>query len=279
MILSIVVMLRQPLQGYIAETAGLRSLYLFGVAGTMMSFLVLLIFFPEIKEENKLKTNENESELNPAENWTEQIRQVLTSDYRRNFAGLLQAGIISQFFCVSFSPSIEIYLYEEIGWSFLFFGFYGFASSFLALILRVPFGKMMDKYHLKRIFFFAGPVSAGLTTLLMVFVRDPYHLAAIFLINSAIDTAHILAVRALWYDAIPLEVYSIGVSMRGMVYGFSAVAGSLLGAYLWASLGPASSFYIKFSAEITRGFAALYLIRDVKARTDKTTGDIGGLNI
>lgn len=167
-------------------------------------------------------------------------------------------------FLRSFYPFIDIYLYEQIGWSFFFFGFYGFLVSFLAVVLKIPFGKLIDKYRLRRIFFFAGPTAAGITTLLMVFTKDPYHIAVILLANSVVDTAHMLAVGALWYDAIPLEVYSIGSAIRGVAYGISGMTGSLLSAYLWANLGPISSFYIKFSAEITRGFAALYLIRDIR---------------
>jgi len=263
-ILSIVIMLRQPLQGYIAETSGLRPLYLLGAIGTVTSFFIFLSFFPDFKEENKLKPSEKQSKVKPTEEWKRKVRQVFARpEYRRNYIGLLQAGVIWQLFSAGFNPFVDIYLYEEIGWRFLFFGFYGFATSFLAVILRVPLGKLIDKHRLKRIFLFAGPASAGTTALFMVFVKDPYSLAVILLTNSVVDTAYALAESALWYDAIPVEVYSIGVSIRGVVYGFSGMAGSLLGAYLWTILGPVSAFYIKFSSEITRGFVSLYLIRDV----------------
>jgi predicted MFS family arabinose efflux permease len=150
-----------------------------------------------------------------------------------------------------------------IGWEFLFFGFYGFLTSFFALTLKIPFGKMIDKYHLRRIFFFAGPASAGISTLLMVFVKDPYILAFILILNSIVDIAHVLTVHALWYDAMPLEVYPLGSAVRGIAYGVTGMTGSLLGAHLWANLGATSSFYIKFIAEISRGLIALYLIRDI----------------
>ena len=264
-ILSIVIMLRDPIQGYLAETNGLRPLYLLGFIGTMTSCLIFLRFFPDIKREDKL--NERQSESKQAENWRTQVHQVLSRhEYRRNFIGLLQAGVISYFFCSSFNPFIEIYLYEQIGWSFLFFGFYGFASSFLTFVLRIPFGKLMDKYRLKRIFVFAGPISAGITALLMVYVKDPYFLSTIFLINSVVDTGYIIAEQTLWYDAIPIEVYSIGVSIRGVVYGFSGMTGSLIGAYIWANLGSFSSFLIKSIAEFSRGLLAVYLIRDIKSK-------------
>ena len=122
---------------------------------------------------------------------------------------------------------------------------------------------MIDKYHLRRIFFFAGPASAGVSTLLMVFVKDAYLLAFILILDSIVDTAHVLAVYALWYDAMPLEVYPIGIAVRGVAYGVTGMTGSLLGAYLWTNLGSIPSFYIKFVAEITRGLIALYLIRDI----------------
>jgi len=100
--------------------------------------------------------------------------------------------------------------------------------------------------------------------LLMVFLRDPYHLAAIFLIDSVIKGAHVLAVSALWYDAIPLEVYSIGSAIRGVIYESSAAVGSLVGVYLWASLGFTSSFYIAGTAQLTAAFVAVSLIREIK---------------
>jgi len=267
-IISIVVMLRGPLQGFIAESAGLRPLYMVGVIGVMLSFFIFSKFFHEVGgDENKLKKQETQeqSEAKIPKNLKQQIRQVFARpDYRRNFVGLIQAGVLWRLFYIGLSPFIDIYLYDEIGWSFLFFGFYGFLSSFLTMVLRIPFGKIIDKYHLRRIFFFAGPVAWGFKFLLMVFLRDPYHVAAVFLVDSVIEGAHELAVGALWYDAIPLEVYSIGSAIRGVIYGVSSVAGSLLGAYLWANLGPTLSFYTIFTAEITRGFLALYLIRDIK---------------
>jgi len=226
-ILSIVMMIRGPLQGFIAETAGLRSLYLLAVIGLMASFFMLLRFFPDIEDDQTEEGKEREKRL--TQSWKEQIRQVFARpDYRRNFMGMIQAGVLWRLFPVGLYPFRDIYLYDEIGWSFLFFGFYFFLTSFLATVLQIPFGKMIDKYHLRRIFFFAGPAAEGAVWLLMVFVRDPYHLAAIFLTQSAIEAIHVLAVRALWYDAIPLEVYSIGMAIVGVAYGSSAVLGSLL---------------------------------------------------
>jgi len=267
-IMSIVAMLNSPLMGFIADTSGLRPQYLLAITGMIASFLIFAKFFPEIKEEEK-KPKEKEAETQPKAtaslSWREQIRQVFaTPVYKWNFIGLIQAGVIYRLFRAGFLPFIDIYLYKEIGWSFVFFGFFGLVDSFQALVLRIPAGKLIDKYHLRRVFFFAGPAASGTMYLLFVFTRDPYQIATIFLVQSIIGTAHMLAVGALWYDAIPLEVYPIGVAIRGMIYGCSGMLGSLLGAYLWATLGAIASFYLAFATEIIRGFIALYMIRDIK---------------
>jgi len=268
---SLVIMVRGPLQGFLAESMGLRPLYLVGVIGVVSSFLIFLKFFPEVSQQKNKQENlkTEKKSAGSAGDWKEQVRQVFARrDYRRNFIGLIQAGILWRLFVLGFYPFVDIYLYKDIGWSLLFFGFYarlsGFLSSFLTAILKIPFGKIIDKYHLRRIFYFAGPFAEGIMFLLMVFARDPYHLAAIFLIDTIIEEAHVLSVSALWYDAIPLEVYSIGSAVRGVLYQFSATIGSLLGAYLWATLGSASSFCIAGTAQITAASVALYLIREIK---------------
>jgi len=103
---------------------------------------------------------------------------------------------------------------------------------------------------------------------------DPYQIAVIFLVQQLVEAAHMVSVNALWYDAIPLEVYSIGSSIRGVIYGCSSVIGSLLGAYLWANLGSSLSFYITFTAEVVRGFVALILIRDITGKKKGTSNKL-----
>ncbi len=178
---------------------------------------------------------------------------------------MIQTGVAYRLFLVGFYPFIDIYLYKKIGWSFLFFGFVDFLSFFLALVLKIPFGKLMDKYHLRRISFFVGPLVDGIRLLLLVFVRNPYQIAAIFLVESVTGIVRMLAVSALWYDAIPIEVYPIGNAIVGVIYGCSSVAGPLLDAYLWANLGPSASFYIMSIGRVSSSFVALYLIRDIKS--------------
>jgi len=267
-IVSIVAMLNSPLMGFIADTSGLRSQYPLAIIGMIASFFIFAKFFPDIKEEEKepkKKETETQPKATATQSWKEQVRQVFaTPVYRWNFIGLIQAGVIYRLFRAGLLPFIDIYLYMEIGWSFVFFGFFGLVDSFQALVLRIPAGKLIDKYHLRRHFFFAGPAASGVMYLTFAFIRDPYQIAAIFLIQSIIGTAHVLAVGALWYDAIPLEVYPIGAAIRGVIYGCSGMIGSLLGAYLWSTLGAITSFYIAFATEIIRGFIALCLIRDIK---------------
>ncbi|MEM2100197.1 MAG: MFS transporter [Thermoproteota archaeon] len=263
-IISLTVMLQGPLQGFIAQTVGLRPLYLLAIIGLTVSFLIFLLFFRDVERERSTEKGDVPTGRESSKNWKRQVRQVFAKpDYRRNFIGLIGTGVAWRLFVNGFSPFITIYLYEEIGWSFLFFGFYGFAGSLLALVLQIPFGKLMDKYHLKRIFFFIGPLIDGIRLLLLVFVRDPYLLAAIFLFESATGIGHVLAVTALWYDAIPIEVYSIGSAISGVIYGCTEVVGFLLDAYLWASLGPVS-FYIMSTGRLLSSFVALHLIRDIK---------------
>jgi len=155
-------------------------------------------------------------------------------------------------------------LFEEIGWSFLFFGFYGSVTAFFAMILRIPFGKLMDKYHLKRLFFSIGPVTRGITLLVMAFVRGPYYLATALLMNSIVDLAFTLSMTALWYDAIPLESYPTGVAIRGVVYGLCNMIGSLLVAYMRANPGVIPSLCMISTTQIISGIIAFCLVRDIR---------------
>lgn len=261
---SIIEMAIQPLQGFIAESMSLRSLYLFAILGFIISFLMFLRFFPSIKAPPKTM-DQGVEEKAERKAWRQQLELVFARpEYRRNLIGLLQAGVAQRLFYAGFTSFISIYLYETIGWSYLFFGFFGLFTNLLGVTVKIPFGKIMDKYRLRRFFFFAGPVEYGIRILLMAFIKDPYLLATFFLALTTIDIAHVLSVGALWYDAIPQEVYSLGMSFVGIIYGVSNVAGALLGAYLWVALGPISSFYLMATAQFIRGFIALHLIRDLK---------------
>ena len=229
------------------------------------SLLVVSRYLPNVeKNAGNTKSNEQPSKRTNRK-WMQEIQQVFAiADYRRNFAGLILTGIIWRLFYVGLLPFLDIYLYEEIGWSLLFFGFYGSANAVLAVVLRVPFGKIMDKYYLKRVFFSLGPVTRGFTVLLISFTRNPYYLAIIMLGNSVIDLAYTLSLTALWYDAIPLENYPTGVAIRGMIYGFCNMLGSLLVAHLWANLGATTTFWIVSATQIASVILASSLVRDIK---------------
>jgi len=264
-LISIVMMLRSPLQGLIAETMGLRYLYMLGGIMLAGSLLVVSRYLPNVeKNASNTKSNGQPSERTNRK-WMQEIQQVFAvADYRRNFAGLILTGIIWRLFYVGLLPFLDIYLYEEIGWSLLFFGFYGSANAVLAVVLRVPFGKIMDRYYLKRVFFSLGPVTRGVTVLLISFTRNPYYLAIIMLSNSVVDLACTLSLTALWYDAIPLENYPTGVAVRGVIYGFCNMLGSLLVAHLWANLGATTTFWIVSATQIASVILASSLVRDIK---------------
>ena len=61
--------------------------------------------------------------------------------------------------------------------------------------------------------------------------------------------------------------------IRGVMYGSSAMLGSLLGAHLWANLGSTSAFYIAGTAQIAAAFIALILIRDIKDEKQVHSGE------
>lgn len=54
-------MLRGPFQGFLAETIGLRPLYLIAVISTAFSFLIFLRFFPDSKGKDKVFETEKQS--------------------------------------------------------------------------------------------------------------------------------------------------------------------------------------------------------------------------
>jgi MFS family permease len=97
--MSTVTMLSGPLQGFIAETWDLRFLYLVGIFGTMLSFFIFLKLFPDTNLEDKRIYRKSED---LSRNWREQVHEVFEKPiYRRNFIGLLQAGMIWRLFCLS----------------------------------------------------------------------------------------------------------------------------------------------------------------------------------
>ena len=260
-LISVVIMLRSPLQGLIAETMGLRFLYMLGGIMLTGSLLIVFKYLPDVK---KNASNTKSSEQSSNRKWMQEIQQVFAlAEYRRNFIGLMSTGIVGRLFYYGLLPFIDIYLFEEIGWSFLFFGFYGSVTAFFAMVLRIPFGKLMDKYHLKRLFFSIGPITRGITLLVMAFVRDPYYLATALLMNSIVDLAFTLSLTALWYDAIPLESYPTGVAIRGVVYGLCNMVGSLLVAYMWANPGVIPSLCMISATQIISGIIAFCLVRDI----------------
>jgi len=269
-VLTIVAILSGPAQGLVAERVGLRPLYLLAVVGSAVSFLVFWALFQDVREGDAdgKPGAEGRSEGASTKGWRDQVRQVFARpEYRRNFIGLMQAGIVWRLFINSTAPFIDIYLYEEIGWSFIFFGFYNAISSFTILVLKIPFGALIDRYNLKRICFAFPQAFHGIVFLLMAFIRDPYIIAGMFLMESITGSAHMLSVGPLWYEAIPPEVYPIGAAVRGVIYGCFGMVGSILGAYLWSSLGPINSFYIMSSTYIVSALVAYWLIRDFKRGT------------
>jgi len=264
-LISIVIVLRSPLQGMIAETLGLRYLYLSGGIALTGSLLIVSKYLPDIKKNTSNVKSDKQPSKEVNRKWVEEVRKVFAvPNYRRNFAGLILTGTIWRLFYIGLLPFLDIYLYEEIGWGLLFFGFYGSVNAFLAVVLRIPFGKLMDKYYLKRVLFSLGPVARGIAVLLLIFTKDPFLLAAILLINSVVDLAYTLSLTALWYDAIPLESYPTGVAIRGVIYGLCNIVGSLLVAHLWVHLGPPMSFCIISTTQIASSILAFSLVRDIR---------------
>jgi len=87
-IFSIVIMLRGPFQGFIADTMGLRSLYPIAIVGFTISFIVLAKMFPDIKSNDTVRAKE--SEVKSSNRYVEQVRQIFSNPiYRRNFLGLV----------------------------------------------------------------------------------------------------------------------------------------------------------------------------------------------
>ena len=91
-LISIVIMLRSPLQGLIAETTGLRFLYMLGGIMLTGSLLIVSRYLFDVKK-NASNTKSNEQSSN--RKWMQEIQQVFAvAEYRRNFIGLMSTGIV-----------------------------------------------------------------------------------------------------------------------------------------------------------------------------------------
>ena len=262
-ILSVVGMINSPVMGVLADQIGLRPLFLIGAAGAFISFFLFLKLFPKLEKEKGDRTEEIKKEKSEVEKPSrmEVLKILFRGETWRAYVGLMLMGTTWRLFVVGLYPFTSIYLYETIGWTFTFFGFYELIHSVMILTLRIPAGKMVDKYG-TRPFIFLCMAAASIQWFLMAHVTNMYLIAAIYLIQEIAGTGHMVAVPKLWYAAIPRRIFAMGAAIRNTAYGVSATIGALLGAYMWSNLGPKPSFYIMAATYVLHASIVLFLIKE-----------------
>lgn len=262
-VLSVVGMVNSPVMGVLADQIGLRPLFLIGAVGACISFFLFLKLFPKLekgKEDTTEERRKPETEIEKPSKM-EVLEILFRGKTWRAYVGLLFMGTTWRLFVVGLYPFTSIYLYETIGWTFTFFGFYELVHSVMILTLRIPAGKMVDKYG-TRPFIFLCMAAASIQWFLMAHVTNMYLIAAIYLIQEIAGTGHMVAVPKLWYAAIPRKIFPMGAAIRNMAYGLTAAIGALLGAYMWSHLGPQPSFYIMAGTYLLHVSTVLFLIKE-----------------
>ena len=260
---SFVGMINSPVMGVLADQIGLRQLFLIGAIGASLSFFLFLKLFPKLEKAGVEETEEvgkGNSEIEKPSRF-KVFKILFLGKTWRAYVGLLSMGTTWRMFVVGLYPFTEIYLYETIGWTFTFFGFYGLIHSLVILLLRIPTGKLVDKYG-TRPFMFLCMSAASIQWFLWAHVTNLYLIAAIYLTTGIVGIGHGVAVAKLWYAAIPQRIFPMGMAIRNVFYGISATIGALLGAYMWSNLGPIPSFYVMSGTFLLHASIVLLVIKE-----------------
>jgi len=133
-VLSTVSMFKSPAIGALADQIGLRQLFLISIIGASVSFTLFLILFPKSKGTENKKQEAEKSSKNHKVSFVEVLRTLFRGQTWRAYVGLLLMGTTWRLFVVGLYPFTTIYLYESIGWTFTFFGFYGLLTSIVILV-------------------------------------------------------------------------------------------------------------------------------------------------